>query len=260
MCLLFLALRAHPDYPLVVAANRDEFFARPTEPSQFWTEYPDLLAGRDLQSGGTWMGISRSGRFAALTNHRDPSRIKSSAPSRGALVADFLTGSNTPAAYEQKLAATAHLHNGFNLLFGSAQNMRYFANTGAPPCELEAGVYGLSNDMLDTPWPKVVRGKSRLAEAMHALPTTEWLFDLLQDDRIAADSDLPRTGVSLEWERLLSAAFVRSADYGTRSCTVLLLAADGTVTWEERRFTRAATDGGISRFSFSLKSQHTAKS
>ncbi|MBL8484920.1 MAG: NRDE family protein, partial [Rhodocyclaceae bacterium] len=252
MCLLFMALRAHPDYPLVVAANRDEFYARPTQPSEFWIDHPELLAGRDLQSGGTWMGITRGGRFAALTNHRDPARVRPAAPSRGALVADYLCGHDAPIDYQNKLAASAPAHNAYNLLYGSAAQMRYFANTGAAPHELAAGVYGLSNDMLDTPWPKVVKGKSLLAQALHALPATEAMFELLRDDRIAPDENLPRTGVSLEWERLLSAAFVQSPDYGTRSSTVLLVAADGRVSWEERRFGPAAQPDGTSCVSFSL--------
>lgn len=236
MCLILLAWRAHPEYPLVLAANRDEFHSRPTAPAGFWPEAPWVLAGKDLQAGGTWLGITRTLRFAALTNFRDPAHVMAGAPSRGELVARFLTGDVMPGAYLVQLESIGSAYNGFNLLFGDLETVCYYSNCGDEPRRLAPGIYGLSNHLLDTPWPKVARGKSALAEALQGLPGNEALFELLRDDTIAPDRQLPRTGVSLEWERLLSAAFIRSPEYGTRSATVIVAEADGTVEFEERPF------------------------
>lgn len=253
MCLILLAWRAHPDYPLVVAANRDEFFARPTAPAAFWQEAPQVLAGRDLEAGGTWLGVSRNGRFAALTNYRDPIRNKAGAPSRGALVSRFLTGMQRPEAYLEELEACSNRYNGFNLVFGDPRGLWCFSNCGEGERRLAPGVYGLSNHLLDTPWPKVARGKSALNAALCALPDEAPLFALLRDDSIAPDDALPRTGVSLEWERLLSAAFVRSPGYGTRSATVLLEDAAGNVRFIEQAFLPEAQPGERREFVFSLR-------
>lgn len=221
MCLILLAWQVDAAYPLVVAANRDEFFARPTAAAAPWPGMR-VVAGRDLEAGGTWLGVAAGGRFAALTNFRDPERQLAGAPSRGALVADFLAGDEPPATYMRRVAPLAPRYNGFNLLVADRHELRYLSNCGDGERRLGPGIYGLSNHLLDTPWPKVARGKSALSEALVHLPDTERLFTLLRDDSTAADERLPRTGVSLEWERLLSAAFVRSSAYGTRSSTVVL--------------------------------------
>lgn len=252
MCLILLAWRAHPDYPLVVAANRDEFFARPTAPTAFWPEAPHVLAGRDLEAGGTWLGVSRNGRFAALTNYRDPARNKIGAPSRGELVSRFLTGLQSPAAYLEELEFCADRYNGFNLVFGDPGGLWCFSNCGEGERQLAPGVYGLSNHLLDTPWPKVARGKSALNAALRALPDERPLFALLRNDSIAPDEALPRTGVSLEWERLLSAAFVRMPGYGTRSATVLLMDQSGKVRYIEQGFLPDAILGERREFSFAI--------
>ena len=244
MCLILLAWRVHPDYPLVVAANRDEFFARPTAPAGFWADAPEIFAGRDLEAGGTWLGATRRGRFAALTNYRDPARIRRGTPSRGELVAAFLQGEAAPADYVARLRPRAGDYNGFNLLVGDGRDMHYFSNVAEESGHigpLAPNVYGLSNHLLDTPWPKVARGKSALTAALDALPEAEPLFELLRDDHQAADEELPRTGVSLEWERLLSAAFIRSPAYGTRSSTVVLRDTAGNTTFIEQTWDR---DGG----------------
>lgn len=250
MCLILAAWQAHPDYPLVVAANRDEFFARPTAPAQFWEEAPDVLAGRDLEAGGTWLGVTRRGRFAALTNFRDPACNKTGAPSRGKLVSGFLRGNQSAQDYLRELDSVADRYNGFNLLFGDRHGLWCFSNCGEGERELAPGVYGLSNHLLDTPWPKVAHGKSALADAMDALPDEEPLFALLRDDSIAPDDALPRTGVSLEWERLLSASFVRSPAYGTRSSTVVLMDNSGNLRFAEQTFLPDAVPGGRIEFSF----------
>lgn len=234
MCLILFAWRAHPDFPLVVAANRDEFFARPTAAAAYWGD-PPILAGRDLQAGGTWMGITATGRFAALTNYRDPGRLRPAAVSRGHLVADFLLGGDTPEHYLRRIAPHTDAYNDFNLLAAAGEDLYCLESASGHLQRLTPGIYGLSNHLLDTPWPKVADGKSALGGALAALPDDRRLFDMLRDRQIYPDRDLPRTGVSLEWERLLSAAFVTAEGYGTRSSTVVIRTADNTVfdeyTW-----------------------------
>lgn len=251
MCLIVLAWQAHEDYPLIVAANRDEFLNRPAAPAHWWTDAGDILAGRDLEAGGTWLGISRDGRFAALTNYRDPSRHRENAPSRGRLVADFLAGAMGIDAYLDGLDPVAC--NGFNLLLGDGRRLVAYSNVARERHELAPGIYGLSNALLDTPWPKVGAGKSALAAALAALPDETALFRLLRDDQPHPDETLPVTGVSLEWERLLSAAFIRSPDYGTRCSTVLKLGAGGTVSFDEQTWLPGGAAGERRRFSFALE-------
>ena len=250
MCLIFVAWRVHGDYPLVVAANRDEFFARPTLPAEFWNETPHILAGRDLEGGGTWMGITRSGRFAALTNYRDPAQMRSGVPSRGGLVAGFLAGSESPQAYLDQIASTARECNGYNLIVGDGESLWWSSNVGEVSRELTPGVYGVSNHLLDTPWPKVGAGKTALSSALDALPDENSLFELLHDDSLHPDEHLPQTGVPLDWERLLSAAFVKSPSYGTRSSTLLTRHCDGRIILDEKTWLPGAAIGPRRRFSF----------
>ncbi len=194
MCLILVAWQVHPDFPLVVAANRDEFFKRRTASADFWVDCPQVLAGRDLEAGGTWMGISRNGRFAALTNFRDPSSHQPDAPSRGRLVADFLSGAANLNDYLDALQASAY--NGFNLLLSDGKRLVAYSNVSLERHELMPGVYGLSNHLLDTPWPKVGAGKTALHAALDALPDEAPLFRLLRDDTIHPDAALPATGVT----------------------------------------------------------------
>lgn len=250
MCLILLAWRSHPDYPLVVAGNRDEFFKRRTAEADFWPEAPQVLAGRDLEGGGTWMGITRSGRFAALTNFRDPGHIRPDAPSRGRLVADFLTGNESPEAYLARIESFGKLCNGYNLLVGDGESLWWASNVSGQAHALTPGVWGLSNDQLDTPWPKVSAGKTALERSLAQLPDDTGLMQLLANDSVHPDDALPATGVPLEWERLLSAAFVRSPDYGTRSSTVLLVGADGSTVFDEQTWLPGATRGARRRFRF----------
>lgn len=250
MCLILIAWRSHPDYPLVVAANRDEFFTRPSAPASFWANVPDILAGRDLQAGGSWMGVSRGGRFAALTNFRNPASQRDDALSRGQLVADFLGDNMSATAYMTAIAPTAGLYNGYNLLIGDGETLAWSSNVTGEARSLPPGIYGISNHLLDTPWPKVEAAKSALATALAALPDEQPLFRLLRDDGTYPDEALPRTGVNLEWERLLSAAFVRSPDYGTRSSTVLRVGTDGWTVFDEQTWLEAAQPGGRVRFRF----------
>jgi uncharacterized protein with NRDE domain len=233
MCLILVAWRVHPDYPIVLAANRDEFRRRPTAAAHWWQDRPLLLAGRDLQAHGTWLGLTREGQLAALTNFRDPQQIKPDAPSRGGLVVQML---ESAAPIDERLAqlrAQSARYSGFSLLCTDGAQMGVFESVPATGRLLEPGIYGLSNHLLDTPWPKLVRAKSNLANALQALPDDAALLALLRDDQTVPDEHLPRTGVSLEWERLLSSAFIRGSDYGTRSSNVIRIAVDGQTTFKE---------------------------
>lgn len=256
MCLILLAWQAHPRYPLVVAANRDEFFARPTAAADFWDQAPDILAGRDLSAGGTWMGMTRQGRFAALTNFREPDKNRPEAPSRGKLVDGFLAGTISAPDYLIGLSQTSAAYNGFNLLCGSLnQGLWHCSNRSesGSPHRLAPGIYGLSNHLLDTPWPKVAQGKSDLAKALAALPQDRPLFELLRDANVHQDDRLPRTGVSLEWERILSAAFVRTPGYGTRSSTVVRVDGQKILSFDEQTWLPGGSAGNRRRFRISLQ-------
>lgn len=232
MCLILVAWRAHPEFPLVVAANRDEFYARATAPASRWSEAPQVIGGRDLEAGGTWLGITETGRFAAITNVREPG-VPKGRYSRGALTRDFLTGDTGAPEFMSGIVGSDH--SGFNLLASDGETLWYRSNRDGPARELRPGLYAVSNHLLDTPWPKLVSAKTRFAVALQALPQADALFGILADDGIAADRDLPKTGVPIEWERLLSAIFVKSADYGTRASTVVAYR-PGASRFEERRF------------------------
>ena len=250
MCLIFLAWRVHADYPLVVAANRDEFFARPTAVADFWPEAPLVLAGRDLEAGGTWMGVTRNRRFAALTNYRDPAQMRGGAPSRGALVSGFLADSTSPAVYLERVATASRECNGYNLLVGDGEELWWSSNVGGKPRKLTPGIYGLSNHLLDTPWPKVGAGKTALTRALDGLPDEQGLVDILRNDSVHPDEQLPKTGVPLEWERLLSAAFVKSPGYGTRSSTVLIMHRTGTMVFDEQTWLPGVVRAARKRYRF----------
>ena len=235
MCLLALALDAHARFPLVVAANRDEYHARATEPLAWWSPgagEPSVLSGRDLEAGGTWMGLTAAGRVAMLTNIRAPSQHDPGALSRGRIVTDWLTGKDDPEAFWSRVAARRH--NGFNLIAGDATTGHWFwaANRGIAPIALERGIHGLSNAELDTPWKKVVDLKQRLRDSLDTAESVDGLarrlFDALGDRSLAADSALPDTGMPRDIERMLSGAFVDmpARGYGTRSSTLLITERD----------------------------------
>ena len=220
MCLIAVAWQAHPDYPLIVLANRDEYHARPAAPARFWGESPAVLAGRDLSAGGTWLGVTRQGRFAALTNVREPGMAQGER-SRGLIVSTYLRGNGSPEAYVAQVTAEGRAYSGFNLLASDGDSLWWTSNRCAGPRRLDPGIYMLSNHLLDTPWPKVeLLRAGLLAQLPH--PTPGALLALLQDEREAADIDLPDTGIGLVMERMLSAPFIRSAHYGTRASTVVL--------------------------------------
>ena len=233
MCLVVFAWRVHPRYPLVLAANRDEFFKRPAAPAHWWTDAPHLLAGRDLEAGGTWMGFNRNGRFAALTNFRDPSRHVAGAPSRGALVRDALEDTRDAATCLNDLASWAGAYAAFNLLVSDGEQLGVLESTTGAVRMLPPGVYGLSNHLLDTPWPKLLKARSGLAALLPRLPDDDAALALLRDATPAPDPHLPNTGMSLEWERWLSSAFIRAPDYGTRCSSLVAVARSGDVRLRE---------------------------
>jgi len=236
MCLILLAQEIHPRYRLVLAANRDEFYDRPSEQAHFWGDAPGLLAGRDGREGGTWMGVTGTGRFAALTNYRDPAAHRPDAPSRGGLVQRYLRGSLSPEVYLRRVLREEAAYNGFNLLAGDRSGICWASNRGGVLRWLDPGVHGISNRLLDTPWPKVVRGKRMLEETISSPegPSVGRLMELLEDRTVPPDCDLPETGMGLEWERVLSPIFIRSPTYGTRSSTVVLIDRAGRLTFVER--------------------------
>ncbi|MBL8522361.1 MAG: NRDE family protein [Betaproteobacteria bacterium] len=254
MCLIAFAWQADAEFPLIVGANRDEWHDRPAVPAGWWQDHPNILAGRDLKAGGTWLGVTRSGRFAALTNFRDPSDRKTDAPSRGALVLDFLSGELSPYRYLRELRKTADHYQGFNLLLGDLESLFYFSSRigeilGVPP-----GVHALSNHTLNEPWPKVESAKSALEAALRAKVPWEArqmaIYNLLSSEDRPVDSALPDTGVGLEWERVLSPPLIVTDAYGTR-CSIVLTV-DATHHLQFTEYTRDRTGGVTNTAAFSV--------
>ena len=245
MCLVVFAHEWHPMYRLVLAANRDEDYTRPTAPARFWPGNPGLLAGQDLSAGGTWMGVTRSGRVAAVTNLRGLRPHRWGLRSRGLLVRDFLTGRDSPDEFMSGLWARADGYNGFSLLVGDRSQLWFCSNGGAPPRRLDPGIYGLSNHLLDTPWPKVQKGKrtlsAMLAEGGRVSP--ERILSFLTDRDVPGDAHLPDTGVGVEAERRLAPIHVVTPDYGTRCSTVVMIERSGRLTFVERSNTTAGRPG-----------------
>jgi uncharacterized protein with NRDE domain len=238
MCLILFGYKVSEKYPLILAANRDEFHQRPTKSMHFWQESPYILAGKDLEQGGTWMGINKdTGRFAALTNYRDPAALNATAPSRGGIIVDFLTTNADINTHSIDFQKTAHAYNGFNLLFGTKEELYWFCNVKNSMEKVPPGVHGLSNRFLDTPWPKVESGKKALQKVIDKNINRDALFSILTDQYTPDDTALPDTGIGLEWERLLSPLFIQSPTYGTRSSTVLLMDQKGNIEVTERSYT-----------------------
>ena len=239
MCLILFAHRLRADLPLLLLANRDEFLDRATAPLAPWEDLPEVVGGRDLVAGGGWLAAAGDGRWAAVTNVREGERPRSGAPSRGWLVRDYLRKRQTPAAFLATATARFPAHDGFNLLLGAPGEVWFASNRAATPLQLAPGLYGLSNGALDTPWPKVQRGKTALATLVAApAPTIEEGFRLLADRETFADHHLPATGIPRAWERTLSATFIVAPErgYGTRSSTALLQTGDGRSVLVERSF------------------------
>jgi uncharacterized protein with NRDE domain len=257
MCLAIVALNVHPRYALVVAANRDEYHARPTEPAHWWSGdgQTSILAGRDLEAGGTWLGVTRAGRWAFVTNVREGGRHDPAALSRGALVPRVLKDTRDPqTALEAAIADAAH-YNGFNLMAGDVASACWGSNRGECGCMLSSGVHGLSNARLDTPWPKLMRTSAGVAAwAAEGRDDIEPLFALLADRARARDDELPQTGVSLEWERVLSAPFITGERYGTRCSTVLTISRGREARFVEYSFDPRGERTGCVDITFALTS------
>jgi uncharacterized protein with NRDE domain len=251
MCILLIAYRSHPRYELIVAANRDEFYARPTAAAAFWSDVPDILAGRDLAHGGTWLGVDRRGRFAALTNVRNAA-ASTRVRSRGLLVSEYLSGDDGALAYQRALVPSKLQYDGFNLLTADGANLCWWSNHIAEPQVLAPGVYGLSNHLLETPWPKVTRLKAAFGDLPldSEADCVTSLFRVLRDDARPHDHELPDTGLGLAWERLLSSIFIVGDHYGTRCSSVVLIERGGALRFVERRYAEGGACTGESRFEF----------
>lgn len=250
MCLILFAFQKHPIYKLIVAANRDEAYHRPTAPAHFWEDDPDILAGRDLEKMGTWMGVTKKGRFSALTNFRNPKETTEGKKSRGELVSGALTYQGELLEYMKTLSKNDIHYPGYNLLAGDSDELFYYSNVGKELRRVSPGVYGVSNHLLDSDWPKVMRGKEGLSKVISKNKIdTEEVFSLLANAEKASDELLPNTGVPLEIERLLSPMFIKSEGYGTRSSTVLLMS-DSDIEYIERVF---RSDGTSQTQRFTIK-------
>ncbi len=238
MCLIAWNWQPASGTPLLLVGNRDEFHARPTRALHWWDDGA-ILAGQDLQAGGAWLGVSRSGRLAALTNVRAPGAMREGTPSRGELVPAFLRDNSSAHDFLQSLTATAQHYNPFNLLVYDGTSLMGLHSQDAQPIALSEGIGAVSNASFDTPWPKLVRLKARLSQQLHQNVTDDAsLLALLRDRALVPDADLPRTGIPLELERGLSAAFIAMPGYGTRASSVVRIQRD-SISFTEQGFTEA---------------------
>ncbi len=292
MCLILFAYKVTPGRKFILAANRDEFFSRPTAPMDFWHDNPDIIAGRDLKEGGTWLGISKTGKFAALTNYRDPAKIKKNPPSRGQIIKDYLTSNKNAADFLADLQKKADSFNGFNLLLSDDKSLFWFSNSGqetdvelcsdpltkskiltinedyanensplirefshikgGKPAKLIPGIYGLSNHLLNTPWPKIKEGTQSLKKIITEKNyiSKDDLFHILESKKMPGDTDLPDTGVGIKWEKILAPIFINSPTYGTRSSSVMIINEDGHTLIAERSFNNMGDIQGEKEFRF----------
>lgn len=239
MCLIGFVWDSHPKYKLIFVSNRDEFYNRSSAPIHFWKESPDLIAGKDLEGGGTWLGTTRKGRFAAITNYRDPKNIKQNAPTRGMLTYNFLAGLDSPEEYLSQISTKAKDYNGFNLLVGDLLKgeLYFFSNYENKIKKVEKGIYGLSNALLNTPWHKVNKVKEKLTKITTENPErieSTLLLKTLIDKEMPEDSQVQQTGLPMRLEKMLSPMFIESEDYGTRASSVILLDRRNSLLFKER--------------------------
>jgi uncharacterized protein with NRDE domain len=258
MCLILLAWRVQPRFPCVLAANRDEFHDRATAAAEWWPGEAGILAGRDQHAGGTWLGVTRRGHFAALTNFRDGGARRNDAPSRGTLVSELLEAARGVPETLRYLQDTGPQYNPFNILFSDGERLGIYESALGEGRELGPGVFGLSNHLLDTPWPKVRAAKTALTAALADPRDADAILHLLRDDRPASDADLPQTGAALEWERLLSSAFVRAEDYGTRCSTLFRVDERGGAVFCEWSWDRMGETSATKRFEFCIEGSDAA--
>jgi len=245
MCLILFALNQHAEFPLVVIANRDEYYSRPTRAAHWWQDSRGIFAGRDLQAQGTWMGINRNGRFAAVTNVREPGILASARLSRGKLPREFLSGDEAAETFIEQIKPEADDYAGFNLLIGDRTGLFFYSNRQAEILQIPSGIHGISNGLFDEAWPKLDSGKQALATVLANDPDTNQLMKILTDNTIAQDEHLPDTGVTLDIERILSSRFIRSADYGTRACSVVKFDQQNNISFVEQNYTDAQTIGPL---------------
>lgn len=251
MCLIFLSYKQNKEYPLIVLANRDEFYKRPTQPAHYWVENSNILAGKDLEGGGTWMGITKNGYMSMLTNYRDIANIKSNAPTRGKLVSDYLQGEFSPKEYLLALSKTGSNYNGYSLITGSFDDPWYYSNYGNKVAQLGTGLYGLSNALLDSKWPKIETGKSALAPLLTKEKIDkEALFALMTNPDLAENDQLPETGLPIEKERAISSRFINIEGYGTRCTTLIIVDKNGNVDFTERQYENGVVTGEEHKFNF----------
>lgn len=251
MCLILFAWQQHADYPLIAIANRDEYYARPSR-AAYWWEDGDIYAGRDLEAGGTWLGVNRRGRFAAVTNVREPGGMQAGRRTRGELTRNFLAGSNDAETYLQQLAPGDQDYAGFNLILGDDSGLWFYSNREQKIRRIDAGVYGVSNGHFDEPWPKLKSGRAELEAMLDGAIDHDQLMAILTDHAIAEDHELPRTGVALDIERLLSSRFIRSADYGTRACSVVTMDRQQRIEFSEQNYVDATRRGSLQHASFAI--------
>ncbi len=263
MCLILFGFRAHRHFPLVLAANRDEHYSRPAAPAGFWADYPDIYAGRDLEKGGTWMGINTNGRFAAITNYREGQAGPAALRSRGELVSGFLIGNESAPDFFSKAAQSADDYNPFSMIAGDLDALSFYSNRSTGVVPVASGMHGLSNHLLDTPWPKVVTGTAVVAMTRDLDDPdviSDALFALLAERVSTQDAQLPDTGISRQRERELSPPFISGEHYGTRTSTVLLVHASGDVFVHEKRFGPQGAPLGADARAFRLERARTIPS
>ncbi|MEP0985996.1 NRDE family protein [Ekhidna sp.] len=252
MCLIAFAYKAHPKFKFILTANRDEFYDRPTAIAQWWEDHPEILGGRDLQALGTWMAIHKNGRFAAVTNYRDIKNIKTDVRSRGDLPVNFLLSENLPSKYSSAIARDGDQYNGFNLLTLD-EELTHVSNYDQGVNILEPGIYGLSNALLDTPWPKVQQAKSDLNALIKQSFRLEDLISILQNTEVAADDDLPETGLDYVREKALSAMCIRTPGYGTCCSTAITIDYEGQVSFMEKSYAVGDRSEGTVSFEFQIE-------
>ncbi len=254
MCLIFISINNHPTYKLIIAANRDEFYNRKTAAADFWEDKPQILGGRDLEASGTWMAMTKTGRIGMITNYRDPQNINPFAPSRGELVSNYLENGVQGLSYLNSIESKAKEYNGFNFIVGTQDELWYLSNYKNGIDKLEPGLYGLSNHLLETPWPKIIRGKEKLAPLLkERIIDAKNVFEILYDGEQAMDENLPNTGIGLEKERMLSSMFIKSPNYGSRCSTVVLIDHRNQVQLTERVYDLASFDYTTRDFNFRLE-------
>lgn len=245
MCTMVFAYKMHPEYDFIYIGNRDEFKTRPSIGAHYWEEDSKVIAGMDLEKGGTWAGMTTSGRMAFLTNYREPHLKKDGLYSRGFLTKNFLLSDMTPQAYLATIKTHHSAYDPFNLIVGSLGDLWFYSNMNNKTAKIGPGIHGLSNAFLDTPWYKVVKAKERLSELIYKDFVIEELFSILDDKEIPPDSLLPNTGVPMELERTLSTIHIDTPTYGTMYKTAILIRKDGQVTFYERELKSSGLFGPI---------------